>query len=107
MDFRTVITILTAFRVFTEVGTLILPLPVIWRLHIRTGKKFAISALFGLGLLSVCDFILISKNTNFTVYRTCLASIINAGYYLAWEPVAKTDPSILIGESTVLMGVLQ
>lgn len=37
------------FNLVTDLGILIMPMPLVWNLRLRTSKKVALTAIFGLG----------------------------------------------------------
>lgn len=69
-----------ASNVILDVLIFITPIPVVWKLQMRTGQKIAICSLFLLGGLYVCSraSIIICSNANFS--SVCVASIVRIHY---------------------------
>ncbi|MCJ1313883.1 hypothetical protein MMC25_007563 [Agyrium rufum] len=80
----------SGINLVSDLATLLLPLPIIWKLQMPKGRKFVLSLLFALGLL-VCVITILRlyyldkidpENLPPTFFLTCI--------WITWEPVCAT-----------------
>ena len=62
--------VMTAFNVISDHYILIIPMPVVWKLHLPTRKKVEVSAVFLIGVLSV--IFTLSRSEMFLIGAYCI-----------------------------------